>query len=299
MSRPKRDLGKLSGLLTVASDAGLARAGAQLLAVDQLTAGTAQPRRVFDPAALESLASSIRAEGILQPLLVRAVGGRYEIVAGERRWRAAQLAGLKEVPVLIRELDDRQALVAGLMENLQRQNLNVIDEVDAKLALAALALDATPEQARSRLMQLLKEADGPDHAAMDALFTPLGESWRSYAKNKLRILNWPPTIVDALRSGVPRTLAAVIVAAPAEDHAALIARAKAGATREELVAELRNLVPPAAAPHAERALLVGRTLSDRRFLSQLDPADRKAVDKWLERMPDVVRARLDAETVNR
>lgn len=299
MSRPKRDLGKLSGLLTVASDAGLARAGAQLLRVDQLTAGTAQPRRTFETDSLESLAASIRAEGILQPLLVRAVGGRYEIVAGERRWRAAQLAGLQEVPVLIRDLDDRQALVAGPMENLQRQDLNVIDEVDAKLTLVSLALGTTPEQARGRLMQLLKEAEGPDHALMDGVFTPLGESWRSYAKNKLRILNWPPAVLDALRVGVPRTLAAVIVSAPPEHHAALIALAKAGATREELIAELRRLSPPAAAAREERAVQVGRALSDRRFLAQLEPPDRRAVEKWLERMPDALKTRLDSDLNHR
>lgn len=299
MNRPKRDLGKLSGLLTVASDAGMARAGAQLLGVDQLTAGSAQPRRFFETDSLESLAASIRAEGILQPLLVRAVGGRYEIVAGERRWRAARLAGLEQVPVLIRDLDDRQALVAGLMENLQRQDLNVIDEVDAKLTLVSLALGTTPAQARGRLMQLLKEAEGPDHALMDDVFKPLGESWRSYAKNKLRILNWPPAVLEALRAGVPRTLAAVVVAAPPEHHAALLDLAKAGATREELLAESKKLSPARDAIREDRAVRVGRTLGDRRFLAQLEPADRRAVDQWLERMPDVLKVRLESELANR
>lgn len=297
MSRPKRDLGKLTGLLTVASDAGLARSGAQMLSTNRLTPGTAQPRRVFDPSALESLAASIRAEGILQPLLVRVVNGGHEIVAGERRWRAAQLAGLTEVPVLIRDLDDRQALAAGLMENLQRQDLHVIDEVDAKLALTALALDVPLPQARTRLMQLLKEPDGPDHALLEDVFTPLGESWRSFAKNKLRILNWPDVVVDALRAGVPRTLAAVIVTAPPEQHAALIALAIQGATRETLLAEVQRHAGQKKRGPEERAVQLGRKLSNRRFLAALPAIDRKAVEKWLDRMPPALRSALDGGVV--
>lgn len=297
MSRPKRDLGKLTGLLTVASDAGLARSGAQMLPIDRLTPGTVQPRRVFDPAALENLAVSIRAEGILQPLLVRVVNGGHEIVAGERRWRAAQLAGLTEVPVLIRALDDRQALAAGLMENLQRQDLHVIDEVDAKLALTALALDVPVPQARTRLMQLLKEPEGPNHMLLEDVFTPLGESWRSFAKNKLRILNWPDAVVGALRSGVPRTLAAVIVTAPPEQHEALIALALQGATRETLLAEVQRHAGLKTRGPDERAVQLGRKLSNRRFLAALPAPDRKAVEKWLDRMPPALRTALDGGVV--
>ncbi|HWD20843.1 MAG TPA: ParB/RepB/Spo0J family partition protein [Verrucomicrobiae bacterium] len=87
-----------------------------------------QPRKDFSPDALNELADSIRAQGIVQPLIVRARGDEYELIAGERRWRAAQLAGLKEVPVLVREADDRAVLQWALIENLQRENLNAIEE---------------------------------------------------------------------------------------------------------------------------------------------------------------------------
>ena len=87
-----------------------------------------QPRRRFDEAALEELAASIRKQGLLQPLLVRPKGEGYELVAGERRYRAAQLAGLQEVPVVVRDLDDREALELALVENLQREDLNPIEE---------------------------------------------------------------------------------------------------------------------------------------------------------------------------
>jgi ParB family chromosome partitioning protein len=100
----------------------------QHLPIEWLQRGQFQPRRTIADTQLQELAASIRAEGIIQPLLVRPVGvDRYEIIAGERRWRAAQLAGLDRVPVLIRELENKTALAIGLIENIQREDLNPID----------------------------------------------------------------------------------------------------------------------------------------------------------------------------
>ncbi len=90
-----------------------------------------QPRKYFDKEALQVLADSIAANGLLQPLVVRAIdGGRYQIISGERRWRACRMAGLQEVPVVVREEDDRAALELGLIENLQREDLNVVEEAE-------------------------------------------------------------------------------------------------------------------------------------------------------------------------
>ena len=101
------------------------------LPVENLQPGKYQPRTHMDQASLESLADSIRAQGIMQPIVVRLMdGGRYEIIAGERRWRASQLAGLKEVPVIIREIADDVALAMALIENIQRENLNPIEEAN-------------------------------------------------------------------------------------------------------------------------------------------------------------------------
>ena len=101
------------------------------LPVEKLQPGKYQPRTHMDQASLESLADSIRAQGIMQPIVVRLVdGGKYEIIAGERRWRASQLAGLKEVPVIIREIADDVALAMALIENIQRENLNPIEEAN-------------------------------------------------------------------------------------------------------------------------------------------------------------------------
>ena len=99
------------------------------LAVDKLQPGKYQPRTHMDQASLESLADSIRAQGVMQPITVRLVSnGQYEIIAGERRWRASRIAGLKEVPVIIKEIADEVALVMALIENIQRENLNPIEE---------------------------------------------------------------------------------------------------------------------------------------------------------------------------
>lgn len=100
-----------------------------ILNVNQLQPGKYQPRSYMDDAALQTLADSISSQGIMQPILVRNIGSdKYEIIAGERRWRASQLAGLAEVPVLVREIADESALAMALIENIQRENLNPLEE---------------------------------------------------------------------------------------------------------------------------------------------------------------------------
>lgn len=294
MARPKRPqmsqgLAVLLGETTAMSQ--VQSGGVSTLPIKALRPGVGQPRRTFDDGALDSLAASIRAEGVLQPLLVRPIPGGHEIVAGERRWRAAQLAGLKDVPVLIRELDERQALVAALLENLQRENLNPIDEVDGKLALVGAALGLTREEARARLMQLLKEEPGEDHERLDELFKGLGESWASFAKNKIRILNWPIEVVEAMRAGLPLSVAGVVAAAPQELQATLLDMAQAGRSR----AELREVVQQQAEKSRSRgetennAATAVQRLSSRRFLAGLDDTQRKALAQWLARMPTFMR----------
>ncbi|KHF26513.1 ParB/RepB/Spo0J family partition protein [Solemya velum gill symbiont] len=102
------------------------------LGVDLVQRGRYQPRRNFDKEKLQELADSISEQGIVQPIVVRPIGeGKYEIIAGERRWRAAQLAGLSEVPVVVRDVDDKSAMAMALIENIQRDDLNPLEEADA------------------------------------------------------------------------------------------------------------------------------------------------------------------------
>ncbi|MDT3719643.1 ParB/RepB/Spo0J family partition protein [Pseudomonas oryzihabitans] len=104
----------------------------QSLPLDIIQRGKYQPRRHMDPVALEELANSIRAQGLMQPIVVRAIGeGRYEIIAGERRWRASQQAGLDHIPALVRDVPDQVAIALALIENIQRQNLNPLEEAMA------------------------------------------------------------------------------------------------------------------------------------------------------------------------
>ncbi len=107
----------------------ISTAGMNLVPVDLIDRGRYQPRREFNQDSLQELADSIGAQGVLQPIVVRPMeGARYEIVAGERRWRASQLAGLAEIPVIIRDVDEQSAMAIGLIENIQRDDLNPLEE---------------------------------------------------------------------------------------------------------------------------------------------------------------------------
>lgn len=145
--------------------------------VTALQPGKYQPRTFMDPASLESLAESIRAQGIMQPIVVRKVSqDRYEIIAGERRWRAAQLAGLTQVPVIIREIPDEAALAMALIENIQREDLNPIEEAHG--------------------LQKLMDEFAMTH---EVIAKAVGRS-RSAVSNTLRLLNLHAKVQDLLLS---------------------------------------------------------------------------------------------------
>ena len=138
MSAKKRGLGRgLDALLSSVNTAPQAEAGEagddqRELSLASMAPGKHQPRRHFDEAALATLADSIRAQGVVQPILVRPVGAdRYEIIAGERRWRAAGIAGLQSIPAVVRQMDDRTARAVALVENIQRADLNPLEESEA------------------------------------------------------------------------------------------------------------------------------------------------------------------------
>ncbi len=136
MALKKRGLGRgldaLLGDVSAGEEKQQRQQQLQALPIEYLQRGKYQPRKDMDADRLQELADSIRAQGIVQPIVVRNLDAdKYEIVAGERRWRAAQLAGLQEVPVVIREIDDRSAMAIGLIENIQREDLNPLEEAEA------------------------------------------------------------------------------------------------------------------------------------------------------------------------
>lgn len=141
--------------------------GVRLLSVTAMVPHPDQPRRHFDEAALDDLAASIALRGLIQPIVVRPHGKEYQIVAGERRWRAAQRARLHEVPVLVRELSDAETMEIALVENIQRQDLNAIEEADAYRKLIGEfghtqdALAKLVHKSRSHIANLLRLLDLP------------------------------------------------------------------------------------------------------------------------------------------
>ncbi len=125
-----RGLGRgLDALLSNDGDNQSSEETSNVIALDKLISGKFQPRKNFNQDTLKELADSIKAQGIIQPILVRMISNnQYEIIAGERRWQAAKIANLKEVPVIIKDISDSTALAMALIENIQREDLNVIEE---------------------------------------------------------------------------------------------------------------------------------------------------------------------------
>lgn len=155
-------------------------AGPASLAIAQLSAGKYQPRTRFDEGTLAELAESIEKNGLMQPIIVRPIpsqSGRYEIVAGERRWRAAKIAGLQRVPVIVRDMEDKQALEIALVENIQRQDLSPLEEA-------------------SGYQRLIEEFG----YSQEELASTVGKS-RSHVANLLRLLGLPDEIKNMLENG--------------------------------------------------------------------------------------------------
>jgi len=150
----------------------------RMMHVSHLAPGKYQPRTQMDSESLQELADSIRAQGLMQPILAREITGGYEIIAGERRWRAAQLAGLTEIPVLVREVADEAVAAMALIENIQREDLNAIDEAHG-------------------LQRLIQEF-GMTH---DAVAQAVGKS-RAAVSNLLRLLNLSRPVQDMLTAGL-------------------------------------------------------------------------------------------------
>ncbi|WP_034388862.1 ParB/RepB/Spo0J family partition protein [Deinococcus sp. YIM 77859] len=278
---------RLSGL--VEGVEALGQPAATTLPVQDLQPGTFQPRVHFDQQALQELAHSIREQGVLQPLLVRPLGnGRYEIVAGERRWRAAQMAGLTEVPVLLRELTDAQAQLAAAVENLQREDLNVLEEVRARLQVVAATLGVPPQEAVARLFALdRRPEDDPEAVArLDAVFGALGrETWRSFVKNRAALLNLPQDVQAAVQRGLDYRKALVVgrLSDP-EARAELLQLAWNGAT----VQALRERVAPAQGKAPDPVQTLARRLADRRTLAALDAARRRRVERLLRQIAELL-----------
>ena len=173
-----RGLGSLIGNIEEVADAPGEAIGLSEIDVDRIQRGRYQPRQVFEPEALQELADSIRSQGVVQPIVVRPEGNHFELVAGERRWRAAQLAGLQKIPAVVRELDAKSTAAIALIENIQREDLNPLEEAQAFMRLIE-EFDLTHQQvadsvgrsraAVSNLLRLLDLADPVKQQVNDGL----------------------------------------------------------------------------------------------------------------------------------
>lgn len=255
MTKRKRGLGRgLDALLgdlestPVAPEAAGGSETLRDLPVEQLRRGRYQPRRDMDPQALDELAASIRHQGVMQPIVVRALPGQegFEIVAGERRWRAAQLAGLARIPALVRDIDDEAAIAMALIENIQREDLNPLEE--------AIALD-----------RLHREFELTHQQTAEAV----GKS-RTAVTNLLRLLELTDEVKTLLEHGdLEMGHARALLALPPERQGEVAGQVVAGGLSvrqtEALVRERKAPTKPAAAqaapaPDVER---LQRGLADR------------------------------------
>ena len=168
-----------------------------------------QPRRYFDPKAMEELKASIRAHGILEPVIVTPIQGevhKYTLVAGQRRFRAVEELGFTEIPASVKHLSDEQVLQISLVENLQRQDLNPIEEVEATLELVAIQLEVGVEMVPEILRAMrYTDLNGQTHKhipVIEETFKKLGKpNWHSFVNNKLPLINLYPDILEGVRQG--------------------------------------------------------------------------------------------------
>ncbi|WP_038072153.1 ParB/RepB/Spo0J family partition protein [Thermus scotoductus] len=256
-----------------------------------------QPRKRFEN--LEALAESIREKGVLQPLLVRPLGdGRYAIVAGERRYRAARMAGLSEVPVRVVELSEKEARLFALVENLQREDLNPYEETVGVLALLSEDLGKSVEEVVGLLRRMRKEKRGeaghnvmasPEAQRVEEVFKVLGRmTWESFVQNRLPLLRLPEDLRTALEEGaIPYTAALELKKVKDEaSRRALLEEARAGLSLRDLKARVRAVLKKEKAPRPWHREVGERLL--RLDLEALPPERRALVERKLKELEELL-----------
>lgn len=220
-----------------------------VLSISEIVRNPNQPRKTFDEDKLAELADSIRQNGVLQPILVRRKGQKYEIVAGERRYQASKLAGLKEIPAVVREIDDDKVFQLALIENLQRSDLSPIEEAKGyKQLLTSRSL--TQEE----LAKILSKS-------------------RSAIANTLRLMDLPVEVQHMMEQGLLTAgHARAILAVPSEEGR--IKLAKKVVTESLTVRQTENLAPLFSAEHTETRTRVAAPQSFKRAAREL----RKMLD---------------------
>ena len=274
----------------------------QVLSIDQIVLCADQPRRYFDPDKLEQLAKSIKAHGILEPLLVRPLTATtYELVAGERRYRAAQLLNLLEVPVTVRHLNNEDALAVALIENLQRENLNPVEETEAILRLLALQLRKDVASTESFLYQLAAQKKKATHNVMgeeleliEALFATLGQQWLSFVSNKLPLLHLSEDILGVLRQGKIAYTKAIAISR-VKDEAQRLELLDVAIAENWSLAQIQKYIRDLQAPGLSKSPAEDKLTKTYNQLSKLklwqsDPQKWKAIEQLIDEIENLINA---------
>jgi ParB family chromosome partitioning protein len=276
---------------------------ASLIALDDIQLRQDQPRRYFDPRAIDQLSRSIQEKGVLQPVLVRKRGNKYELVAGERRYRAAKQAGLEAIPALVADIADEDIAEIALMENLNREDLNPVEETDAILGLLSARLKQPIQDVIVLLRRLYDRGRGrsgntgvskEQERIIQAVFEATGRlTVSSFCTHRLPILTLPQDLLYAVRSGrLEYTKAKLLARVPQDDdRSALTVRAiEEGISREGLQKELANLQRQrgARSPHRGVELKAIKDKLTPQRLGKLPTRTRKKIDTLLQKINELL-----------
>jgi ParB-like partition proteins len=250
----------------------------RLIPIDEISPNPNQPRRRFSEEELKELAESISKFGILHPIIVREKDGKYEIVAGERRWRAAKMAGLTRIPAVVKEVSDEEMMIISLVENLQREDLNPVE--------------------RARAIKILKEEMG---LTDEEISKYLGKS-RSAVTNTLRILNLPLEVLDMLAEGrISEGHARVLLRL--KDKEEILSWARRIVEENLSVRDLENLINPSQAKKnteflktlvlrfKEKGLNAKVKRSKKHVSVEIKFSSEEEAERFLEFLPDLKNAR--------
>lgn len=298
----KRDLDRDSLFKSILGDLGGgedAPATGSSISIRQIRFNQDQPRRHFDDEALADLAESITSRGVLEPVLVRRQADGFELIAGERRTRAAIKAGLEQIPAVILDVDDNAALEISIMENLQREDLNAVEETEAVLRLLELHFSFSRQQVVSALQEIYNEERGRGRGevftqeAKAELRTVLGRLGRftpsSFYVNRVPILDFPEELLTAVRSGELEFTKAQVIARVKDSRRRrkLLEEALGeGLTLTQLRTRARE--PGGATDDAALGLERTRKLLSARRVARLPDSKRSRLEKLLAELRELL-----------
>ena len=313
MSKKRADIDRSAVFEAILGDLGASEpeaAAASTVPLSAVRFNQRQPRKHVAEEGLHDLAASIRDKGVLEPIIVRRAGSGYELVAGERRTRAATLAGLKDIPAIVVDIDDREALEIAIIENLQREDLNAVEETEAVIGLLEISLDLDGRKVVDLLQALYNEERGRvgardvserHRATVAALFRRLGRfSVSSFVSNRLPILAFPESLLSAVRTGKlaftkaqaiarvedPADRERLLAVALAEDLSLSQIRRRITELRRDPSGSGGMRTTPAivALATAERLVTSTKKLLNRRRLAVMEPDRLRRVNELLEEL---------------